>query len=215
MMRCPSGVPLGASGVAGGVLQDSSDRMGHLGREKCLPCMTEITVRNVPGSGSLVQLAAAGDEVAFARLIDAHDPAMGRVAFVIAGDWATAAEAVQTSWTIAWSRLRTLRDYDRIEPWLVSIAANETRRLLARQRRRTVIEISAVPDQASAGDPADVIHLLALRRLAPDDRALIAMRYAADLDSGQIAAATGMSASGVRTRLARLLERLRMDLDHA
>ena len=108
--------------------------------------MTEITVRNAQGSGSLVGLAAAGDEVAFARLIDAHDPAMGRVAFVIAGDWATAAEAVQTAWTIAWSRLRTLRDHDRIEPWLVSIAANETRRLLARERRRTVVEISAIPD---------------------------------------------------------------------
>lgn len=98
------------------------------------------------GTASLVHLAAAGDEVAFARLIAAHDHALGRVAFVIAGDWTTAAEAVQVAWTIAWTRLPSLRDHDRIEPWLVSIAANETRRLLARQRRRTVVKISATPD---------------------------------------------------------------------
>jgi DNA-directed RNA polymerase specialized sigma24 family protein len=41
------------------------------------------------------------------------------------------------------------------------------------------------------------------------------MRYVAGFDSSQIGAVTGMSASGVRTRLARLLERLRMDLDDA
>jgi RNA polymerase sigma-70 factor (ECF subfamily) len=180
--------------------------------------MTEITVRNASGSRSLVQQAAAGDATAFARLIDAHDPAMGRVAFVIAGDWSIAAEAVQTAWTVAWSRLRTLRDPERVEAWLVSIAANETRRLLSRQRRRSVVEISVLPERDHAGDPADAISRLDLRRallkLSSEDRALLAMRYAANLDSTQIAGVTGMSASGVRSRLARLLERLRMDLDH-
>ena len=176
-------------------------------------------MRDAPGTMSDVQRAAAGDELAFARLIDAHDRAMGRVAFVIAGDWVTAAEAVQTAWTIAWTRLRTVRDHERIQPWLVSIAANETRKLLARQRRRTVVEISAAADQTHTGDPASGVDLLdlarALRKLSPEDRALIAMRYAGGLDSAHIAATTGMSASGVRTRLSRLLERLRMDLDHA
>jgi len=54
----------------------------------------------------------------------------------------------------------------------------------------------------------------ALGRLEPDDRRLIAMRYVAGLDSTEIAAQLGGSASGVRSRLARLLDRLRTDLDH-
>jgi DNA-directed RNA polymerase specialized sigma24 family protein len=38
------------------------------------------------------------------------------------------------------------------------------------------------------------------------------MRYVAGLDSSEIARQMGISASGVRSRLARLLERLREDL---
>ena len=41
------------------------------------------------------------------------------------------------------------------------------------------------------------------------------MRFAAGLDSNQIGAQAGMSASGVRSRLQRLVDRLRMDLDDA
>ena len=195
------------------------DRVGHLDRETYLPCMTEITVQDVPGSPSIVRRAASGDETAFAHLIAAHNGAMTRVAYVIASDWELAGEAVQAAWTIAWDRLHTLRDADRVEPWLVSIAANETRKLLARQRRRSVVEISAPSGNSPSTDPADLISLVdlgrALRKLGPDDRSLIAMRYVGGFDSTEISAVTGMSASGVRTRLARLLERLRVELDDA
>jgi DNA-directed RNA polymerase specialized sigma24 family protein len=44
---------------------------------------------------------------------------------------------------------------------------------------------------------------------------LLALRFAAGLDSSQIAEQLGLSASGVRSRLSRLIERLRLDLDHA
>jgi RNA polymerase sigma-70 factor, ECF subfamily len=179
--------------------------------------MTDVAVPDIQGATSIVRRAAAGDEAAFAALIAAHDGAMTRVAYVVTGDWEQAQEAGQSAWTIAWRRLGTLRDPDRIEPWLVAIAANEARQLARRARRRTVVEISAAVDEAD-DDPADQVSLIdlgrALRNLDPDDRSLIAMRYLAGLDSGEIAFALGMSASGVRSRLARLLDRLREDLDH-
>ena len=53
----------------------------------------------------------------------------------------------------------------------------------------------------------------ALHRLDPEDRALVALRYLADLDSTEIGTLTGRSASGVRTRLSRVLDRLRKELD--
>ena len=52
----------------------------------------------------------------------------------------------------------------------------------------------------------------ALRRLPAEDRVVVAMRYELGLSSSEIGRATGLSPTGVRSRLARALERLRKDL---
>jgi len=180
--------------------------------------MTEITLQ--PGSDilSTVRLAAEGDEAACARLVAAHYAPMIRAAFVIVGDVETAREAVQVAWSIAWRRLRSVREPERVGPWLVSIAANEARHLARRQHRRTVVEMSAGVDDRRLGDPADDIARLdlerALRGLKPEERSLLALRYVSGMDSSEIARQVGMSPSGVRSRLARLLDRLREELDH-
>ena len=163
-----------------------------------------------------VALAGAGDETAFARIINAHHDDMTRVCFVICGDLDVADEAVQAAWPIVWRKLGSLRDPDRLRPWLVSIAANEARQLVRRRRRRTVVELAMVGSMGSGVDPAGQVGDLdlanALARLDPDDRALLALRYVAGFDSTELARATGRSPSGTRARLARLLGRLRTEL---
>ena len=59
-------------------------------------------------------------------------------------------------------------------------------------------------------DRLDLIN--ALRRLGPEDRRLLALRYVADLGSDEIGSLLGMSSSGVRGHLSRLLGRLRKEL---
>lgn len=182
--------------------------------------MTGLAMHDASIAESTVRSAAAGDEMAFARLVADHHSRMARVAFVIAGDVDLARDAVQAAWSIAWRKLKTLRDPAQAPAWLVSIAANEARQQVRRSRRRSVVEISvAVDGTGGSGDPADVVDAIDLRRvldgLPLDDRRLLALRYVAGLDSTQIATQLGLSASGVRTRLARLLDRLRVDLDHA
>ena len=66
------------------------------------------------GLAGAVALAVAGDEVAFARIIRAHHDDMARVCFVICGDLDVADEAVQAAWPIAWRKLGSLRDPDRL-----------------------------------------------------------------------------------------------------
>ena len=167
-----------------------------------------------------VRLAAAGNEAALAALVGEHHAAMARVAYVILGETAhQAADAVQAAWVKAWRRLHTVRDEARVRAWLVAVAANVARDALRRQRRRSALPLSIdLPSQGS-DDPdraIDVVDLeRVLRGLRPEDRALLSLRYVGGLDSGEIAAQLGMSASGVRTRLLRLLERLRMDLGDA
>ena len=163
-----------------------------------------------------VALAASGDEAAFARIVRAHHGDMTRVCFLICGDLDLADEAVQAAWPIVWRKLGTLRDADRLRPWLVSVAANEARQVLRRQRRRTVVEISIGTATGSTADPgtrvADLDLADALARLSVDDRTLLALRYDAGLNSTELGRATGRSASGTRARLARLLDRLRTEL---
>ncbi len=165
---------------------------------------------------STVQRAAEGDELAFARIVDSHRGEMVRVAYVVGGDWQLAEDAAQRALWKAWRNLPSLRDPVRLRPWLMSIAANEARDLARTDRRRVVREIRVVGDQGAATGSDETIDDLDLRnalgRLSPDDRAIVALRYLADLDSGQIASLTGRSSSGVRTRLSRILERLRREL---
>jgi RNA polymerase sigma-70 factor, ECF subfamily len=169
------------------------------------------------GTAALISRAVAGEEAAFARIVAAHHNDMTRVCYVIAGDLDVADEAVQAAWAIAWRKLPTLREPDRLRPWLVSVAANETRQLLRRHRRRSVIELSVADSTAThepdpAGRTADIDLANALARLEPKDRTLLALRYVAGFDSRELARATGRSPSGTRARLARLLDRLRTEL---
>jgi RNA polymerase sigma factor (sigma-70 family) len=163
-----------------------------------------------------VALAASGGEAAFARIVHAHHTDMVRASFQLCGDLDLAEEAVQAAWPIAWRKLGALKDPDRLRPWLVSVAGNEARQLVRRQRRRTVVEISVATATGSTVDPG--LHVVdldlanALARLSPDDRALLALRYDAGLNSTELGRATGRSASGTRARLARLLDRLRTEL---
>lgn len=164
-----------------------------------------------------VALAAAGDEVAFGRLVAAHQAQMTRVAYVIIGDRSLAQDATQSAWIAAWTRLRSIRDPDRIRPWLLAITANEARQILRRRGRATVVELVLDVGGAPRSDPSTTIQLLdlsrALGQLSPDDRALLALRYVGGVDAKELGAATGRSASGTRARLSRLTARLREELD--
>jgi RNA polymerase sigma-70 factor (ECF subfamily) len=178
--------------------------------------MTGLVARDATALESTVRSAATGDELAFARLVAEHHAAMARVAYVITGDAEACRDAVQSAWAIAWRRLSSLRDPSHVHAWLVAIAANEARQMRRRQRRTTVVDISGEVARVEGDDPIESLELvdlqLAMRGLRPDERSLLAMRYAAGLDSFEIAQQLGITASAVRSRLSRILERLRADL---
>jgi RNA polymerase sigma factor (sigma-70 family) len=169
---------------------------------------------------TIVAQAVQGDEVAFSRIVAKHHDDMARVCFIVCRDIDLAQEAAQNAWPLVWQKLSTIRDPDRLRPWLMAVAANEARQVARRQNRRAVREIpvEGVPDTGQAGtgsDPGEMITEIDLRnalaRLSLDDRVLVAMS-AAGLSSTEIAQAIAMSASGVRARLGRLLGQLREEL---
>lgn len=168
----------------------------------------------------VIASAAAGDEVAFRRIIVAHHDDMRRVAVYITRDRSLAEEATQAAWLIAWHKLGRVRDVDHLRPWLVSVAAYEAKRVLRNRRRRARVEVAAdaVIEQSGTDVTTDAGALdlrAALDRLGPEERALLAMKYGAGLDSNELALATGISPSGTRSRIERLLKRLREELSDA
>jgi RNA polymerase sigma factor (sigma-70 family) len=170
-----------------------------------------------PGVSAGVASAAAGDEVAFARIIAAHHDDMRRVCVVICHDETLAEDAVQTAWSIAWRKLASLREPERLRSWLIAIAANQARDLVRKRRRRTDADTAAIADNVPGGvDPAtgiDALDMLAaMARLDPDDRALLAMRYVAGFNATELSTVLGISPSGTRNRLERVLARLRQEL---
>lgn len=164
----------------------------------------------------VISNAVSGDVAAFARIVAEHHDDMARVCFVICGDRDMAQDAVQAAWPIAWRKLSSLREPDRLRPWLVTIAANEARQAMRRRRRYGVVEIDVADVGGEEHDPfrrATRIDLAAaLRRLSPEDRSVLALRYVSGFDATEIGRAMGMSASGVRSRLARAAARLRLEL---
>jgi RNA polymerase sigma-70 factor (ECF subfamily) len=90
--------------------------------------------------------------------------------------------------------------------------------MLRQRRRRSVVELDVADVGSSRNDPADSIRAVdlraAVRRLDPEDRTLLALRYVAGFDSAELGRVMRMSPSGVRSRLERLTARLRKELDH-
>jgi RNA polymerase sigma-70 factor (ECF subfamily) len=182
--------------------------------------MEAVTRLAQPEAGDLIASAAAGDELAFRRIIAAHHDDMRRVCVYLVGDHAIADEATQAAWVIAWKKIGSVREPAGLRPWLVAVAANEAKQLLRKRRRLTEIELATSASLEPGGrDPATGVSGIDLRmamsRLDPSDRELIALRYVAGFDSSELAIATGLKPGTVRQRLRRLLDRLREDLGDA
>ena len=175
---------------------------------------------NASQSAALAQTVAAavaGDQVAFARLVADYHSDMVRVCQVITRDADQANDAAQEAWGICWRELRRLRDPSRLRSWLVAIAANEARQIVRSQMRRTVTELRVdgprYDDEGTTvwGGRIDLRNALA--GLSVDDRQLLALRYVAGFDSSELSRITGLSPSGTRARLQRLLATLRTELE--
>jgi RNA polymerase sigma-70 factor (ECF subfamily) len=166
---------------------------------------------------SLLAAIRAGDRSAFTQVVAAHDTDLLRFAFLVSGDPDVASDAVQATWQRLWQQPPELRDPSRLKSWLLTVSANEVRQTRRRNRRRGVLELEVASSSASRDPGSDIDRLdlaPALARLRVKDRELLALRYVVELTSPEIAVHFGITPEGVRTRLHRVLERLRRDLSH-
>ena len=163
---------------------------------------------------ALVRAAQKGSEDALSELFVLHWPALHRAAWLIVHDAAAAEDIAQEAFLAA---VRALDRFDRrrpLGPWLHRIATNRAIDWARARALRGEISEAAPPAAATDGDGGLSEEVMAaLRRLAPDHRAVIVLRYVLDYTPGDIARMLDLPRGTVNSRLRRGLDALRPALE--
>jgi len=160
--------------------------------------------------------ARAGDEEAFARLVETYQTAIFNLCYRMLGEAGEAEDAAQESFLRAYSQLSTYDPGRSFKTWLFSIASHYCIDRL-RKRRLTWLSLdddelpphpalqepSPGPEEVSVSREQTAAIQALLRQLAPEDRAVLVMRYWYDLSYDEIAEATRTTVSAVKSRLHR------------
>jgi len=171
----------------------------------------------------LIAQARRGAASAYEELVREHQTIAFRTAYLITGSAQDAEEAAQEAFVKAHAALDRFREGAPFRPWLLRIVANEAhnRRKAATRRERLTLRAGqerrhrdAVPSPEAAllasAQRSDLLE--ALNRLPENDRLAIACRYLLDLSEAETAAALACARGTVKSRLARALDRLRVEI---
>ncbi|GAA4714329.1 SigE family RNA polymerase sigma factor [Phytohabitans rumicis] len=136
-----------------------------------------------------------------------------RIAYLLTGSAHAAEDLLQTS------LLKVMRRWKRVDEPIAYVRRTMINQHISVWRRQGARELltSMVPDRP-VRDPADLVSdrqalYGAMRRLTPRTRAVIVLRYWADLPEAEIADLLGCSVGTVKSRASRGLDRLREVLD--
>jgi len=135
------------------------------------------------------------------------------LAITMLNDRTTAEDAVQEASIKAWRKLPSLRERSAIEPWFLSIVANQCRSI-RRNRWWSVLKVPELREKSSPQDRrADALDLEhALDRLSPEERLVLLLHFHMDMTFEQVGRVVGISMTAARSRIYRALDRLRAEL---
>lgn len=168
----------------------------------------------------LVQLAQAGNEDAFGRLMRSHYEPVFRLVNSIVRDEHASRDVCQEVWLTVWRNLKTFRGEAKFSTWIHPIAVRRAIDQLRSRRRwlnRFLPFLSGGeddnspprPEPASTEDPRKEIEQRermarferAIAALPPKHRAVLALREINGLSYDEIAAAVGIRRGTVMSRL--------------
>ncbi len=160
----------------------------------------------------LVQRTLHGDQPAFACLVDKFRVSVYNLCYRMLDSSGDAEDAAQETFLRAYTQLHTYQAERRFSTWLFSIASHLCIDMLRRRRRPTTpLDAVAMWQQSNDPQPEDrlldkenSVEVRALLKLLPEKyRLVVILRYWQDLSYAEIAAATDLSESAVKTQLHR------------
>ena len=158
-------------------------------------------------------MTAAEEFAEFARVMY---PRLRRTAFLLCGDWHTAEDLAQTALTKVFVSWRRIRRQDAVHAYTNRTLVNAY--LAHRRLKRTGEVVTGWFPEHAAQDPGPETRMLlldALATLPPRSRAVVVLRYWADLSVEQVADVMGCSPGNVKKLSARALDKLRVLLGEA
>jgi RNA polymerase sigma-70 factor (ECF subfamily) len=165
---------------------------------------------------TLIRHAANGDLAAWEPLMQTHQQAVFRFAYLLLGDPDDAEDIAQETFLRAWRYLKRFDPSRPLRPWLLSITAN-----LASNRRRSASRYLAALTRAFRHESSATIeekstqHIeadtlwQAVRTLDLADQQIIYLRYFLELPVQETAQTLNIAEGTVKSRLNRALEKLR------
>lgn len=172
----------------------------------------------------LVERVKRGDVNAYETLVQRHQSAAFRTAYLVAGSAGDAEDAAQEGFVKAFYAIDRFRSDAPFRPWLLAIVANEAKTRLRSSSRRQKVALKLAegrldgdaapsPEEAALARSERERVLRALGELGEDDRLVIGYRYFLDLSEKETATALGVRRGTVKSRLSRALRRLRAVMD--
>ena len=156
-------------------------------------------------------------EVQLADFFGDHYARLVRLAALICHSSASVEDAVQAAMEQAWRSRHTLRDVERLRPWLDQIVVRESIRLnrrpwWARFQANDDPPQSEPRDRRGGVDPNWIALSVAFRKLPAEQRAVVALHLYEGYPVEETAALTGASVETTRSRLKLARKRLRREL---
>lgn len=161
---------------------------------------------------------SAAHDAGFAAFVADARPGLGRVAYLMCGDWHSAEDAVQVVLERMygrWERVAAQGDaYAYARRAVVHAVVDQRRRPWRRER-----SVAEPPDTGGGGGPGwagsegrDGAALEALARIPARQRAVVVLRYLEGLSVAEVAAELGVSEGTVKSQAARGLDAVRVQL---
>jgi RNA polymerase sigma-70 factor, ECF subfamily len=155
----------------------------------------------------LVVRAQAGDDAAFAELVERFSPRLRYFLRKLLPSAHDSEDALQDVWLDVLRALPRLNDPQALVAWLYRIARDRAFARLRKARPHeqlrddsTIADATADDDSDFTAEDAAQIHA-ALDTLPPEQREVLVLRFLEDMTYEQIAAIVGVSVGTVRSRL--------------
>jgi len=164
----------------------------------------------------------AGDIRGLSTLVSLYQEKAIQSAYLVTGDPRLAEDIVQTAFVRAYERFHQFDDGRSFEPWFVRIVVNDAIKVARRQGRQVSLDAGehSLAELLTDANPGPAVRMeeaefrqavrTALKRLTPQQRAAIVMRYFLEMTEDEIADTAHSARGTVKSRLHRARERLRV-----